>query len=394
MNDQPGAFAGRDPRLDAVSPDTVDTTRVRSPLSRPPGEPPRSTGSTPLSDWPGSLEAVPPLEATREGAYSPPPARGPHHRRRRRWHIVAVVALVLGVLALGLAYALNVLAPRNQQQPEDAVVAYLAAVARADAAGALALQENVPSDHTLLTTEVLLASRDRTPISDIRVNNPGNENLIRVTYRLGQRDVTAEFEPVRQRDGTYKVRTGTTRVEVSLPNRIPVFVNKQAVTTWRVDAFPGSYELSTGLAAIQFAEPDFIVSGPGSAPRIPPAAELSDAGRRAFLVAARDRLEQCLRAQELNPPDCPQHVVEKPNQDPDETTIEWTLVSNPFQSGSPQLNVDDERIAEMRLSVDMRLRASITQDGEPGTVDEVITFATTATGDVVANPVQVRFENS
>lgn len=387
-------------------------------------EPPPRSSDAPPSGWPSSLDEIEPLPAsadsaspTGEGAYAPlgaEPAyasddrrgndsrsdnRAISSRRLAAWLISGTALAMALLVAAGALLGLGPWSPRAD--PSAAPVQFLQAVAAGDSDLALALQVEEPTNRTLLTDEVLRASADRAPISNIRVvssdpTTPGVEDdMVTVAYNLGEREITARFEPVRQRDGSFKIRRGITTLDVSRPKNVPVFINGVRVDVNRAEAFPGFYEMTTGMDTLRFDEPEFTVSGPLSTPRVAPVPELSEEGTRAFLDAARTRLTACVAAKEVNPLGCPQATVPLlPNQRPATPTIEWTLLNDPFRGVSPQLTLADETVAEARLTVRMRLQGAIVQSGEPGLTDQVFEFATTAAGQVSSTPITVAFVQS
>lgn len=375
------------------------------PPSWHPAAPPRPIGWAP-SGWPASLDELEPLAtsaaspsdsgyaplSTDAGAGTSESPADPRVRRLgpplRRAALASGAVVVAGVIA---AIWIIGSSPWPGHKPADGAVAFLKAVASGDSQAALAHQQETPADRTLLTDEVLRASAERAPITDIRVTG-SSTNEVELAYFLGPNEVTATFVPVRQADGTFKIRSGTSTVNMSLPRQVPVTVNGQPVRTQQLQAFPGAYELDTGLTNLTFEETDFTVAGPRSNPRVAPAARLSDEGTREFLTAARASLDACAAAPEVTPSRCPQgQLGDLPQIQFVAGSVQWSLVNDPFQGVTPQLNLSDETVAEVALSVRMHLRAAVLHNGEPGSVDQVITLPTTATGQVASDPVFVSF---
>lgn len=322
----------------------------------------------------------------------PPPESRARGRRTVMVRVAAVLAIVTLLAFAGVSVAGYGPLGRDRTTSAEAVAHYLGAIAEADADAALALLAAPPLQQPLLTDQVLAESRARAPISGIRVVQLSREQ-VEASYLLGTQQVTALFDTIRQPNGTYRLRRGTSTVRVTLPKNLPTLVNGTPITASAVEAFPGDYELTTGLPHVQYAEPDFTVSGPDAAPQLVPTAELNAPGQSAFLRAARARLTECLTSKELNPRDCPQQVALQPDQRPDAATIEWTLEGDPFARAQPRLAVTDQTVAELRIEVRMHLQARGTQAGQPGLVDTSLTFATTATALVTEEPMIVRFVN-
>src|SRR5690606_4150814 len=117
---------------------------------------------------PGSIPGIPP---------------GPRKSGLSKGALIAIIggggAFVLLVAVLVLAFVLNSVAKSGQAvaddaeqatgTPEDAVTAYLQAVADGDAEAALGYLESTPSTTELLTDEVLMASAQQAPLTDITV---------------------------------------------------------------------------------------------------------------------------------------------------------------------------------------------------------------------------------
>ncbi|NNG18006.1 hypothetical protein HJ590_00165 [Naumannella sp. ID2617S] len=387
----------------------------------PPQQVPQPSAPEPAGPPPGSVAWLqqrypapgepaqpphPPQPVATESAFAPPqpgslrpqPLRQPPARRPpTRALVLAGVATVL-VIAVVVAALVFGKAPGGQANPPratgaDAAVRFLEAVAAGDSARALSLQQQAPRDRTLLTDTVLRESRQRAPISRIRITHD-SANDVEITYQLGEAEVRAHFVPVRQPDGSYKVDRGTTTVQVTRPKQVPVIVNGVRLTTNEVDAFPGAYETTTGLANISFLEPRFTISGPTSFPRLAPAAQLTEQGRRAMLDATRKALEECMKAKDLNPPNCPQQVRVEPNQRPDNASIRWELVEDPLAGQTPKLTIADDTVAELRLVVKTKISVTVMTDNRPGVVNaQPKEFSTQALAPMTQPTVSARFVN-
>lgn len=310
----------------------------------------------------------------------------------RRAVLPALIGLVLLVLAavLTLRWADADRIVVGDTTPAGGAVRFLEAVADGDAEKALSLQNQAPVDRTLLTDETLDRSRQLTPISDIRIvqNTP---ELVEVSYRLGPEEVHARFVPVRRPNGSYKIDRGTATVQVSRPEHVPVFINGVRLTADEVEAFPGTYELTTGEQYIGYAEPLLTVSGPETHPQVAPNPRLTPRGADAFLAATHTRLTACMQSHEVNPPGCPQSLTIAEGTVVDPASVRWALEEDPLVAVTPTLSLTDETVAEVRLSVRARLQAFVVTPTGPGMVNQSTTFDTVATGRVTDDPITVAF---
>lgn len=379
-------------------PGSVGWLKQHYPAPGDPAPPPQPPQPPPAYGPPSY--ASPSAFAPESGAdVTVPPPPGPKKSNRGMIALLIGGGAVLVALVVFLAFFLGGLGPGGataKASPADGARQFLEAVAAGDSARALALQVDAPTERSLLTDEVLTESRQRAPISNIRVTLD-TPTAVELTYQLGAREAKARFLPVRQPDGTFKVQRGTTTVQVSRPRQVPVLINDTHLSVNEVQAFPGAYRLSTGLANLEFADPEFTVSGPEAFPRLAPAAKLSQTGEAAFLAAAKDQLNECVKAKELNPPNCPQSVRLPDGVEAQPNSINWSVVGDPFVGATPKLNLNDESVAEVRVNVQMRITASTRdRDGRAGTINapDLKPFSTLATGQVATDPVTVRFVNS
>lgn len=323
----------------------------------------------------------------------PPPDPAVQRRRRRRRTVVLVVGIGVLIALITLLIVRGIGAggaPGVQAKPATAAVQFLSAVADADAEKALSFQHRATHDRLLLTDTVLDRSRQLAPISEIDVVLDTPER-VELRYLLGDQEVHAQFTPVPRPDGSYRIDRGTATVQVARPDQLPVLMNGVPLTSDEVEAFPGTYELTTGLANIEYSEPRLTISGPESSPQLTPSPRLSPRGTAAFVAATRDQLAACLRSNEVNPPGCPQSLNVAEGTVVDPASVRWTLESDPLVAATPRLSLTNETVAEVHLSVHARLQALVQTPTGPGIVDQSATFNTMATGQVTTDPITVRF---
>ena len=176
-----------------------------------------------------------------------PVAQGSHHLGRRVaervFLVIGAIVLVLIILGVGAAVLLN----RNDtardpiypttsgptsggtaptggssapptvvnSKADEAVKSYLEALAAGQAAVALALGKEQPTDTTFLTDAVLADSLKRAPITAITVSPPDDEydNSIEASYKLGDQQVNETFTV--QKSATTTCSTTSPRTSVS-----------------------------------------------------------------------------------------------------------------------------------------------------------------------------------
>lgn len=372
-----------------------------APGERPPVQPDPGFGP----QYPGQGQPGPPPFGEPVSAFAPrppgapapePPPAPPKRPSARAGLLIggaAVLVALVVIVAMFFGKSPGGAAGEQDPRPSDAAVRFLEAVAAGDSARALSLQQQRPKDNVLLTDAVLRESRQRAPISRIRVSQE-TPTEVELTYQLGNAEARGRFVPVKQPDGSYKVDRGTTTVQITRPKSIPVLFNGVKIETNEVEAFPGTYEMSTGMPYITFTETQFTVSGPTSFPRLAPAVTLTDAGRAAMLDATRRALDACIAAKDLNPPNCPQQVGMPPNTRADNNTIRWQLLEDPLVNQVPKLSISDDTTAELRLSVKAKVALSVIMDGRTSNVGEQqFTFATRAVAPMTGNQVTARFVN-
>lgn len=223
---------------------------------------------------------------------------------RRWWYLIAVLLLVAGG-------SVGYLVSAGGAPPSDVVAAYLHALARGDAAAALALGE-APPDRALLSDTVLAEQQRLAPISHILVlgtETGASGAVVRVRYHVGARPVTNHV--VVLREGTrWVLRHVAVDIEISgaVHLREPTVFGRPVGGGSDVYVFPGAVRFGSADADFALDPPVVVFTEPDMPAMARPHAQLSAAGRTALTAVLRSALQQCAASRSLAPPHCPQRA--------------------------------------------------------------------------------------
>lgn len=311
------------------------------------------------------------------------------------WVVGALALILLGAGGV-VVWQLNVHrtvsnAPQGPAtSASDAVAGYLQALADGSVDDALARGQSEPSNRLLLTDEVLAASRELGPISNIEVtrNEAPDATEVKAHYEIGVEPVdttvkvTAVGDEWRLLDPVASLTVNTTAVAKG----VPVQVNGVTLTGYRdLPILPGRYRITTDHPRVDYADhPEFLVAAPGqqvSVDELP--LTLSEEGRTEVLAAARDNLTSCLARKELAPEGCP-FAVSDSGVKIVPASIRWTLVNDPFSTELTE-EWSSTRVS-MATPVIVRLQATTTTGS---TVNQELTFNTAIETDPVAEDLTI-----
>jgi hypothetical protein len=266
------------------------------------------------------------------------PARG----RRRGIRTAVVLTAVVAALAVVALIAIPRLTDRGQaggqtgpQQQEAARLAgqhYLEALARGDAAAALALSVNPPATPQFATGDVLRAQLAAMPISAITAtaapvpagDDPNQAQYLMLSARFGATLSQARVGVHRSGD-EWKLDTATVALDIGAPGSTDASL--KAVALWGVATdgaspvavFPGALSVSSSNRFVDITAPTSPVlldalGGAADRPTIKPVAALNDAGRQAAKTAIDTWVHYCYHGVE-SPPDCPRLSPDNPTID-------------------------------------------------------------------------------
>uniref|UniRef100_UPI003B3A1CC8 hypothetical protein n=1 Tax=Pseudactinotalea sp. TaxID=1926260 RepID=UPI003B3A1CC8 len=292
----------------------TDPQPWQAPTAPPPGAP-----------WQAQPQQAPQQQWQPEpGAYAyagPPggvPPTDPAKRKRRLTIVVAVVLVVVGVIAAAIIYTVQANQRAEEQAAQEAaervaavtatVQGFFDALAAGDAATALSHVDTGDVDTSMITDEILTASVEIAPITDLTVTPPdevGEYSLsasVDVSYQLGDAAVELAYQ-VRDpnQDGTWLIDGAVVEASLhELPEGLEVTLNGVPLTSPELTLLPGAYRLGTTTTYYALTgEPEFQVTEPyfASVPSIE--FVLDDDGVAAFQGAVTSAVEECVSSSAL-----------------------------------------------------------------------------------------------
>lgn len=265
------------------------------------------------------------------GLSAPPPrSRKPLYFGLTALAILAVVAIVVAVLLPKPVPA------SGAQSANEAVRAYLNALAHGDADAVLSLSKNPPTDRTLLTDDILRRQLEHMPISDIRIlTSDGEGPAVHVSAKFGDQvsDTTLLVMPPQpgrpwQVDhAAIELTTADDALAPALANSITLF-GAPAPKSGTAYMFPGWLGLGTTNPYVDIkrtlAQPTLLNGLTGIAQmNLMPHFTINDDGKAAATAAVTAALDRCAQSKQLAPPGCPQRL---PAGDFVDGTVSWAKV--------------------------------------------------------------------
>jgi hypothetical protein len=209
-------------------------------------------------------------------------------------------AVVLGVLLLVVGSTFAVLGYAETAGPAGVVRGYFAALARGDAADALAFGDVPEGPHTLLTSEVLHAQQRVAPLQHFAIvatHRTGDRARVTVRYALAFPNSAQTINgsvPVHRAHGEWRLD------EVAIPTSLELDRALQRATIVGAGIPAGDTLLFPGAVPITFDTPYLQLNaaedsvGFGSDPGTRVFVEVSRAGRMAAVAAVEHALGACL----------------------------------------------------------------------------------------------------
>lgn len=208
--------------------------------------------------------------------------------------------VVLGVLLLVGGSGLAVLGYAETSGPGGAVRAYFAALARGDAAAALALGTVPPGPHTLLTEDVLKAQQRIAPLRQFAItatHRDGNRARVVVRYTLaypGSPQAINGTVPVHRADGDWRLDRVAIPTSLELDRALDrATIVGAGIPDGDTLVFPGAVPVTFDSPYLQLNAAEDSV-GFDSRPGTRVYVEVSRAGRTAVTKAVETALRECL----------------------------------------------------------------------------------------------------
>jgi hypothetical protein len=224
---------------------------------------------------------------------------------------------VLAVLAVVVAFAVvpkHLTAPastptpipRTGDAPADVVGAFVSALRTADAKTALSYVDDVPSDTTYLTAQMLRASNRIAPITNVHIGKSTRSvadyrAMVPMTYEIGDQKFRTTMRLNQLSEGDeWLLSDPTVRVTVGHLAPVGLTMNGVAVSGEEVTVFPGIYRLAVTHPAFTVDGATKVTVGFGKYPSLRDTdVTLSDAGRATFLELLKTDVDACIASTKL-----------------------------------------------------------------------------------------------
>ena len=286
-------------------------------------------------------------------------------RRRGGWVIFAVVALAAVVLGVGTGILLTRGSSGGGTGPSDAVLRFYAAVRDGNARAALTQLATRPGDTSLITDEVLRASQEQAPITDLNVP-PTTSTVVQVSFRMGGEAVTDRVSVTAVGNG-YKIITPVNSGGIQLGAlRRPglgLFVAAQEVKQASILLLPGTYPVRSSAQYLAYGDGRIVVK------RIDDAGNVSGLGTRltagglaAVKAATLASLKACVAVPSFAPPGCPFKYTGPNAATADPALSNWELVGDPTADLTVSMGADPTRAG---IQTNLLVRVTVTPDGTP-----------------------------
>ena len=250
------------------------------------------------------------------GAYGAPP---PRQRSKVPLIIGIVAAAMVLVIVLAVVLQSQARSRAEQQEREEAqarvdgaagsVQGVFDAIVAGDAATALSYLR-ADGNQEMLTDEVLAASAEIAPITDVVVTPPAEISVytsfaeVEVSYRLGETDVQQTYQVTdTDADGSWVVDgvlASYYLYDLDASTGLTLLLNGAAVTNEEFLLFPGAYEFTTTTTYFTLGDSTaFEVTDPYvvESPTLEPA--LTKDGIIAFRQAVSDAVDACVASKKL-----------------------------------------------------------------------------------------------
>ena len=243
-----------------------------------------------------------------------PAAPKPAGRRpvNQRLIVGIVIALALAMVAAGIVTS-RVRDRGTLRKAREVVEDYLTAVAEGDADRArshLDTSRNYSGDDSLLTDEVLRASKERAPMSGIDVGEATKDQdrsatyHVPVSYTVGEDTVSTAVEVQVISSHDDPVVISLTRLKLDQFRGVEVMVNGVTARSNAPAVFPGSYALAPASEYLEIVRGDVAATDVAKEDYTPSKEShltVSEAGVQLFRDKVVAEAERCLASTRLDP---------------------------------------------------------------------------------------------
>lgn len=331
----------------------------------------------------------------------PPPGFPPAVPRRKISPRLIAAAIVAAVLLAGVAVFLGRsgtfgASSGEANTPGEAVKGYLEALARGDAARALAYAGDKPASTALLTDDILKRQLEQWPISDIRILSEDaytdHIGTVHVSVKFGEKTSDDNVFVVNNGNGwqlqkaTMRLGISKTTSEKAIPT-LTLFGKPLDPNTEIYDVFPGWVDIATTNELVTMQPPNqpTLLSELGPTDTLLSLHfEINDRGKQAALDAVRGVIEACVKSPELYPPNCPQGT-----RDPSLVagTAKWTLPDLGGIALAERFFNEDELTVPLENLPDF----PVTADARSGGTKSGTVYPNRGTVDLTTDPPTVTF---
>jgi len=239
---------------------------------------------------------------------------------------------------------------------------------------------------------VLAESRTRMELTgiDVPVVDDQNVKSVSATYTLGSSVVNESFDVVKV-SGTWKLSRAVKDLDLAfiVDGPVPVKINGVKVSEESVAVLPGSYAFTTGLPYVGFGSKNVVLvrSPYVDADTYNIQSQLTGAGKKAAISAAKKSFSKCLKAHSLTPKNCPQKFKSKYSYN--KSSITWQRAGkDPFRKPSVTFSGTQARIA---VPIDLKLSGSCSYQGRSGNCSGSLTGTSVAVIKVTTKQLKVKW---
>ena len=216
-----------------------------------------------------------------------------------------------------------------------------------------------------------------------------NAKSVSATYTLGSSAVSESFDVVKV-GSTWKLSRAVKDLDLSfiVDGPVPLKINGVKVAQQSVAVLPGSYVFNTGLPYVSYGSKNVVlVKSPfAEANTYNIQSQLTNAGKKAAVSAAKKSYNKCLKAHSLTPTNCPQKFNSKYRYA--KSTITWTEAGNPFRKTEVTFSGSQARI---QIPLNLKLSGSCNYQGRSGNCSGTLTGTSVAVVKVTATSLKAKW---